>query len=155
MKLGGVTNFALMGALGPVITSVLSVVILREKPQKLFYFALPMSVLGLILLAIGKYEMSSFGVVGASIGLILGGYVLEALAFVYSKRSKEKISIFQYLAIAQIATAVFMWLLQGLHYHQTSDILNLTFRGGGRSYFCLGGGLCAVLRGSLLAPQLH
>lgn len=129
LKVGGVTNFALMGALGPVITSAISVVILREKPQRLFYFALPISVLGLILLAVGKFEISSFAVVGASIGFILGGYFLEALVFVFSKKSKEKMNVIQYLTIAQIATALFMWTLQAVHFHQVDKIWDLSTKG--------------------------
>lgn len=129
LKAGGVTTFALLGALGPVITSILSVLILREKPLRLFYFALPMSVFGLILLAVGKYQISSFAVAGASIGFILSGYILEALVFVYSKKSKEKMNVVQYLTITQISTAIFMWLLQGMYFHQTEKIWDLSAKG--------------------------
>jgi len=129
LKVGGVTNFALMGAVSPVITSLVAMVVLRERPRRLFFITLPISVLGLFLLALGKYQISSVGVVSASVVFILGGYLLEAFVFVFSKRFKAKMSTVQYLAIAQISTAVLLWILQGAVFHQAGSLVQLSFTG--------------------------
>ena len=129
LKVGGVTNFALMGALSPVISSIIAILVLKERPQQIFFFALPAAVVGLLLLVIGKYQISSWSVAGVSAGLILGAYVLEALVFVFSKRFKNKMHVAQYLAISQISTAIFMWLLQMTVFKQTALVSNLSMKG--------------------------
>jgi drug/metabolite transporter (DMT)-like permease len=129
LKIGGVTNFALMGALGPAITSMVAILILKERPTRLFYLALPLSILGLTLIVVGKYQLSSISVAGISAGLIVLAYILEAFVFVFSKKFRAAMSFAQYLAIAQIATALLMWTLQFTSFHQTPDLKNLTTRG--------------------------
>lgn len=129
LKVGGVTNFALMGALSPVISSLIAIVVLRERPEKIFFISLPVAVFGLFLLVIGKYQISSWSVAGMSAGLILGAYVLEALIFVYSKKFKSKMHVAQYLAVSQIATAIFMWLLQFSVFKQIDLVSNLSIKG--------------------------
>jgi drug/metabolite transporter (DMT)-like permease len=135
LKLGGVTNFALMAALSPIISSLMSVLILKERPQKIFILSLIISILGLVLLLVGKYQISSFSIAGYSALLILMAYICEALVFVYSKKFKRKMDAPQYLAIAQIATAGFMWILQGTTFHQLSQLANLTSKGLGGIIF--------------------
>lgn len=135
LKIGGVTNFALMSALGPLITSGVAITVLREKPRRAFYIALPMSVFGLVLVALGKYRISSFVVAGASVALILGGAFLEALVFVYSKKARARMSAIQYLAIAQIATAVFMWIAQLAYFKQFDGFQRLTATGFAAAIF--------------------
>ncbi|MES2769190.1 MAG: DMT family transporter [Bdellovibrionota bacterium] len=129
LKIGGVTNFALMGALNPIITSVTAILFLREKPGKLFYFALPLCILGLIMLVVGKHEISSWSVAFSSSILIIGAAVLEATVFVFSKKLKVHFTSFQYLAISQLAAALFMWILQLGFFQQTSQISNLSSNG--------------------------
>lgn len=129
LKIGGVTNFALMGALSPAITSLIAILILNERPNRLFFIALPLSILGLLLLVIGKYQISSLSVAGGSAACVIVGYILEAFVFVFSKKFKSEMSSVQYLAIAQIGTAIFMWLLQLTSFHQLSSIHNLTLKG--------------------------
>ncbi len=135
LKFGGVSNFALMAAMSPIITSLVSVLILNERPQKQFIFSLLIGVLGLILLLVGKYQVSTFEIAGISALLILMAYVCEALVFVYSKKFKSKVDTAQYLAIAQVSTALFMWVLQGIIYHQFSEVSDLTSRGLGSILF--------------------
>ncbi len=129
LKVGGVSNFGLMSSLGPVISSVAAIFILKEKPNRLFYFALPVVVLGLVCLIYGKFEVSTLRIAGLSAMLILGGYTLEAIVFVSSKRFKPKMSTFQYLAIAQGSTAIVLWFSQAAFFHQTSEIQNLRWHG--------------------------
>ncbi len=129
LKLGGVTNFALMAAFSPVITSFASIWILKERPHKTYMVSLLISILGLILLLAGKYQISTFSIAGLSALFILTAYICEALVFVYSKKFKRKVDAAQYLAIAQVSTALFMWMLQGTIFHQTSEISNLTLHG--------------------------
>lgn len=129
LKTGGVTNFALMSAMGPVIMALASIWILKEKPAKLFYFALPCSVFGLLCLMIGKAEISSFQIAGLSALFVLGGYALEAVVFVSSRSFKSKMNIAQYLAVAQLSAAGFLWILQISVFHQTSQLTQLSTRG--------------------------
>ena len=129
LKVGGVTNFALMGALSPAITSVVAILVLKERPSRLFYIALPVSILGLSLLVIGKFQISSLSIASLSAALIVAAYFLEALVFVFSKKFKSSMSAAQYLAIAQIATALLMWILQLTSFHQLESVHNLTMTG--------------------------
>jgi drug/metabolite transporter (DMT)-like permease len=129
LKIGGVTNFALMGALSPAITSAIAILILKERPQRLFFLALPMSILGLLLLVIGKYQVSSFSVAGLSCIYIVIGYLLEAFVFVFSKKFKSEMSAVQYLTIAQLSTAIFMWILQFTSFRQVASLHQLTTKG--------------------------
>lgn len=135
LKVGGVVNFALITAIGPITTSVIAVVFLRERPQKLFYLALATSFIGLLLLAMGKYEVSSWSVAGLSMGLVVSACILEALMFVFSKKFKSRVSSAQYLAIAQLSSAALMWLLQGSVFHQTSSLSQLSLQGVGAALF--------------------
>lgn len=129
LKIGGVSNFALMSALGPVVISAVSIVILRERPKRMFYIALPLCVVGLALLVMGKYQISSFHVAGLSALSIIFGYTMEAIVFVFSKRFKSRVGIAQYLAIAQIATSIAFWLAQATYFKQTDQLANLSDKG--------------------------
>lgn len=135
LKLGGVVNFALVGALGPAITSTLAIVLLRERPQPLYFIGLPLCIVGLLLLTIGKYQVSSLSVAGWSAVLILGAGFLEALVFLFSRRFKERMPLTQYLALAQWACASFMWIAQGVVFHQTAALGGLSARGWGALIF--------------------
>lgn len=129
LKIGGVINFAFVSAVNPVVYSLVAIWLLREKPQRMFYLALPLAFLGLILLVVGKYQTSSFSIAGLSSALILGAIILEAFVFIFSKRYKELMNLTQYLAISQLATALFMWTLQLSVFHQTAQISDLTMKG--------------------------
>jgi drug/metabolite transporter (DMT)-like permease len=135
LKIGGVTNFALMGSLSPVISSLTAIIVLKERPRKIFYVALPLVVLGLALLVMGKYQISSLAIAGSSAALILGAVFLEALVFIYSKRFKTGMSVIQYITIAQVSTAIFMWLLQGLYFRQISSLADLSLKGASAALF--------------------
>jgi len=129
LKIGGVTNFALVGALGPAVTSLVSIFILKEKPTRSFYFALPVSLLGLLVLAVGKYQISSVDIATQSAVFILGGCTFEALAFVFSKKFKSQMSATQYLAIAQLGAAGLMWSLQLSIFQQIGELKKLSADG--------------------------
>jgi drug/metabolite transporter (DMT)-like permease len=130
LQLGGVVNFALLGALSPVVTSLVAIIFLHERPRRLFWLALAVVVVGLALLVIGKQRVSAWSVAGWSALLVLGAFVLEGLVFVYSKRFKSRVNLAQYLAISQLSAAGFMWVLQGAVFHQYPALSsNLTIRG--------------------------
>ncbi len=135
LKLGGVANFALMASISPIISSLFSIWLLKERPQKSFYFALPLSVLGLVTIVIGKYQISSPNVAILSAFLIIAAYACEALVFVYSKRFKAKVDAPQYLAISQLATAALMWATQATAFHQLDRLSNLSLQGAGALIF--------------------
>jgi len=129
LKIGGVTNFALMGAFNPMVTSTVAFLILKERPQKVFYLALVLCVFGLALLVHGKDEVSRPSIALTAAVLIIGAAVMEALVFTFSKRLKSSVGSFEYLAIAQIGAALVMWMLQFTVFHQTTALSNLTVRG--------------------------
>lgn len=129
LKIGGVTNFALLGALNPVITTLAAVGILNEKPRRIFYIALLLCVSGLMLLVFGKHQISSWKVAISSSSLVIGASFLEAIIFMFSKKFKVHFSSAHYLAISQLSAAVFMWGTQLLFFHQLSAIRNLTTNG--------------------------
>ncbi len=128
LKIGGVTNFALLSAFHPIITAFIAILLLREKPNMRFYIALPICVVGLIALVLGKYQISSWDIAFSSAALIIGASVLEAIIFVFSKKLKSHFTPIQYLAIAQLGAAIFMWLSQLIFYHQESTILDLSVK---------------------------
>ena len=129
LRLGGVTHFALMGALSPAITSLVAIWILKEKPSRIFFFALPLSILGLMLLIVGKYQISSYAVAVESSLWIIGGYVLESFVFVFSKTFRSHMPATQYLTIAQLSAAACSWLAQFTVFHQSSALGLLTLKG--------------------------
>ncbi len=88
-----------------------------------------MSVIGLIAIVLGKYEISSPQVAFLSALIILGAYICESLVFVFSKRFKAKVDAPQYLTIAQLATAAVMWIAQGTIFHQITDVSKLSYQG--------------------------
>jgi len=135
LKIGGVTNFALMGAFAPLVTSLIAVIALKERPHLYFYPALVAAVGGMSLLVVGKYQVSSWSVAGASAILILTALLLEAIVFVGSRRYKEKMHVVQYLAITQVAAASLMWTLQITTFNQTAMLAHLTLSGASAAVF--------------------
>jgi drug/metabolite transporter (DMT)-like permease len=129
LKIGGVTNFALMTALSPAITTVIAIIVLRERPSKLFFFALPLSIMGLLLLAWGKSQLTTTTVAIVSALWLIFADICEAIVFVYSKKFKSAMGAPQYLAIAQIAGALGMWLAQAVWFHQLGQITQLSAQG--------------------------
>ncbi len=126
LRIGGVTHFALMGALSPAITSLVAIWILKEKPSRIFFFALPLSILGLMLLIVGKYQISSYEVAAESSLWIISGYVLESFVFVFSKTFRKDMPATQYLTIAQLSAALCSWFMQFTWFHQSSALGLLT-----------------------------
>ncbi len=135
LKIGGVTNFAMMGALNPIVTSVISILFLKEKPAKAFYVALPLCVFGLLVLVTGKHQVSSWTIAFSSSALIIGAAVLDGFTFIFSKKLKPHFSAIQYLAISQLAAAAFMWLMQGVLFRQTDQISQLSGKGWAAAIF--------------------
>lgn len=129
LKWGGTTSFALMSAIGPILTSLFSIWFLSEKPKRNFFYALPLSVFGLLLVVFGKYQLTLSNLIGYAALVIFFAYVCEALVFVFSKRFQKKVSLPQYLVIAQLATAFFMWISQVAYFKQFHQVLSLSSDG--------------------------
>jgi drug/metabolite transporter (DMT)-like permease len=158
LKLGGVTQFALMAAFAPAVTTFVSIWILKERPGRWFYVALPLSTLGLGFLVTGKVADESWITVAQSFACIMGGLLLEAFVFVFSKKFKSKMSSLQYLAIAQLAAAAVMWIFQAIRLHQISALADLKTDGWAAAIFvsCVACVLCyAVLYWLLLRVEGH
>lgn len=129
LKIGGVANFALMAAFSPMLTTTVAMAVLKERPQKSFFFALAIALSGLLMLVFAKYSISSFSVAISAALLIMGAFFLEAIIFVYSKKLKSEFTTFQYLAISQMAAAAFMWFLQFFVFRQVGEITLLSATG--------------------------
>ena len=108
LKLGGVLSFALASSLNALITSLVSLVILKEKMTPGFFAAVLLSVLGGLMLFFGKAEAANFRVAGLSLFLIWMAYVCEALGFVFSRRYKAHLPLEEYLGILQVSAGIFM-----------------------------------------------
>lgn len=129
LKIGGVSHFALMSAVGPVISSIMSIIFLKERPQRVFFLALPLAVIGLLIVVWGKYQISNLEIAGWSALYVMAAFTLEALIFVKSKTYQAYMSLPQYLAIAQISAAVWMWIMQIGYFHHTALVSQMTVRG--------------------------
>jgi len=135
LKIGGVAHFAFVGALNPVLTAAVAILVLRERPRIHFVISLLVCVVGLLVFVQGKHQISTFEVAVFSSVLILGAGVLEAIIFVFSKKLKYHFTSVQYLAIGQLSAAGFMWVLQLLAFGQVDRIQNLSGRGWGAVLF--------------------
>jgi drug/metabolite transporter (DMT)-like permease len=135
LKIGGVANFALTASLSSIITSSASVLVLREQPARLFYLALPLCVGGLMLLVVGKHEISTWAAALGAAGFIIGADILEAVIFVFSKKLKSHFSSLEYMAISQLAAALFMIGVQVVWYRQWPELAHLSTRGWGAAVY--------------------
>lgn len=122
LKTGGVVNFALVGSVSPIVTALIAAAVLRESFSQRFLVCSGVCTVGLILLVAGKYQVSSAGIAFASAALVFGAYVLEAFPFIYSKKFAETVPLVEYMAIAQLSAAGFMWVSQIFVFQQFSDL---------------------------------
>jgi drug/metabolite transporter (DMT)-like permease len=135
LKIGGVVNFALISSISPILTSFISIISLSEIPNRKFWFALPLSILGAILIVSGKHEISSWQIALTSFFLIATAYAFEATVFVFSKRLYRDHSRVAYLAIAQFSAAIAMWIAQLAFFHQGKKLSLLDSSGWGAAIF--------------------
>jgi len=126
LKIGGVANFGLMAAVSPIIVTLASILFLKEKPRKLFYVALPLSIFAISLLIMGKYQVAGWKVASSAAALVIAAYIVEAIVFVCSKRFRSSFTTFQYMAISQSSAALLMWILQLFVFHQGHHIFALS-----------------------------
>jgi len=129
LKIGGVLSFALASSLNALITSLVSLVVLREKAGKGFFLAVALSVLGGLLLFLGKAQTSTAQVAGLSLFLIWAAYVFEALGFAYSRRYRAVIPLEEYLGILQFSAGLVMILVCILSGQSAGGILQMPPRG--------------------------
>jgi drug/metabolite transporter (DMT)-like permease len=78
---------------------------------------------------LGKQDLSSWNLALSSGVLILSGICLEALVFVFSKKTKAHFTSTQYLAISQVSASLFMWILQAAWWQQTNQLDQLSAKG--------------------------
>lgn len=126
LKLGGVVNFALISSINPLITALLSIVILNEKVHKSYWIAIPLCIIGLLVMVLGKHEVSGSSIALGSAALVLGAYICEALPFVYSKKFGGRQSLLSYMAILQMSASGFMWLGQLLYFKQYQQLASIS-----------------------------
>jgi drug/metabolite transporter (DMT)-like permease len=144
LQLGGVLNFALASSFNAVITALVAAVVLKERLGRHVALAAGLSVGGGLLLASGKYEVSTLDVALGSLALIWGAYVLEALGFVFSRRFKARMPLTEYLALAQLSAGGFMWTVSGAMHGPPAALLALPAEGiAALAFVCLVScGLC-------------
>lgn len=122
---GGVTIVALVGSLSSLIKTVCSVIFLHEKPKKMFWLALLLSIAGLVLLVFGKYQISSFEAAILSAAIVFFSTILDGFMFAFSKKRQASYSPSQYLVVTQTSAALFMWAMQFFYFQQVSQLSQL------------------------------
>lgn len=135
LKIGGVVNFALLSSVNPIVVAFMSILLLKEKVDRKYWIAAPLCVFGLVIMVMGKYELSGASVAISSALLILMCYFFESLPFVFSKKFSSKQSLIGYMAILQLSAAIFMWGAQIAHFKQFSELASLSLRGLGAMIF--------------------
>jgi drug/metabolite transporter (DMT)-like permease len=111
LKWGGVSFFGLMTLFNPVLVTAMSVLILKEKITSRTLAAIMLALVGVALTIKGK-EIVSDGARPLLAGfVIVMAYIFDSIIFLKSKKYREKISLIQYMCIAQAAAALFMWIL--------------------------------------------
>lgn len=116
LKLGGVVNFTFLTSVYPVLAGLVCIVVLREKIKWSYYLAAPFTMIGLLVLASGKYELSGFNVALYSVLLVMLAAVCEATPFAFSKKITKKIPLPTFMGYAQIAggaTLLAVSIIQG------------------------------------------
>lgn len=126
---GGVVIASLVCSLSAVVKTVCSVIFLNEKPNKMFWLAILVSLLGLCLLVLGKYQISTFEVAVLSALVVFGATVLDGFMYVFSKKWKEDYSLGNYLLVTQGSAALFMWILQLFYFKHINQIFHLQMSG--------------------------
>ena len=111
VKIGGVSFFALLTLLSPLIVVALSAMVLRERINRKTWIALCIAAIGLSLMVKGKIEVLSVRSAIAASVLVIAAYTSDGLTFLYSKPFQAKLPLVQYLFAAQAAAAVSMWLV--------------------------------------------
>jgi drug/metabolite transporter (DMT)-like permease len=111
VKIGGVSFFALLTLLSPLIVVALSPIVLKEQISKNTWIALGIALIGLTLMVKGKIEVLSMPSAIAATALVIAAYTSDSLTFLYSKPFQAKLPLLQYLFAAQAAAAVSMWLV--------------------------------------------
>ena len=109
LKLGGVLNFSLASSMNAVVTSAVALVLLKEKAHPYFKLAALLSVVGAVILFVGKSGTSNFQIAAGSLFLIWFSYGFEAVGFAFSKRTKDQMPLTVYMALVQLAGSLFMW----------------------------------------------
>jgi len=110
VKIAGVSFFALLTLLSPLIVVALSPVVLKERISRATWLALAIAVGGLTLIVGGKVEVSSMRSAAVAAVLVVAAYTSESLTFLYSKPFQSRLPLVQYLFVAQTAAAGSMWL---------------------------------------------
>jgi drug/metabolite transporter (DMT)-like permease len=110
VKLAGVSFFALLTLLSPLIVVALSAAVLNERIRTSTWIALGIALGGLTLVVGGKVEVSSIRPAAVATALVIAAYTSDSLTFLYSKPFQSRLSLVQYLFVAQAAAAVSMWL---------------------------------------------
>ena len=111
VKIGGVSFFALLTLLSPLIVVALATIVLKEQVRRSTWIALGIALVGLTLMVKGKVEVFSVTSAMAATVLVIAAYTSDGLTFLYSKPFQAKLSLVQYLFAGQAAAAISMWLV--------------------------------------------
>lgn len=126
LKIGGVVNFSLLSSLKPMISALVAIAILREVVDKSYWKALLFCVGGLLVIVVGKFQLSGISSAFLSTFLIIASNFCEPLPFVFSKKFQFRQSLFGYLAILQLSAAFFLWIIQLFYFKQTASLSQAT-----------------------------
>jgi drug/metabolite transporter (DMT)-like permease len=110
LQRGGVITFALASSANALITALASVIVLSERWHRGLTQAIGLSVAGSLLLAWGKFGISTAEIAFGSVGLVWLAYLGESLGLVFSRRYQQRYSLALYCAILQGSGAAFLWI---------------------------------------------
>jgi drug/metabolite transporter (DMT)-like permease len=118
VKIGGVSFFALLTLLSPLIVVALSPIVLKERISRNTWLALVIALAGVTVIVREKIEvLPVLSAVGAT-ALVVAAYTSDTLTFLCSKPFQARLPLLQYLFAAQAAAAVSMWLVSFVMYRR-------------------------------------
>lgn len=118
LKIGGVTNFALMGAFGPLVTSLIAVLALKERPHLYFYPALVAAVGGVSLLVVGKYQVSSWSIAGALMWTLQITTFKQTAMLAHLTPTGASAAVFVSVVACVLCYWILYWLLNHIDGHR-------------------------------------
>ncbi len=125
LNIGGVSYFSFLSLCAPFFVILLSLILLKEKLNKVTIIASIIAAMGIALIIYGKIYIDTFeNAIHAA--LFVGmAYFFEGIVFLTSKTIKVRIPLFPYLCIGQCSAALMIWCYIGFH-HIGFDITSIS-----------------------------
>jgi drug/metabolite transporter (DMT)-like permease len=125
VKWGGVLTMSLAGGANAVLTSLLAALVLSERVGRGLLFAGVLSVCGSILLAWGKSDLATTNIAFGVMFVVWGGFLCEALGFVFSRHFTARYPLPFYLGVLQLSGACAMAVVAAVSHHGLPPLVAL------------------------------